>query len=96
MENYLFQTIARGLGGLAYRKYGYVGVAILGDTANTFIQAVVYDAPSAVIKNLDETAKKEREVFCKEYTIADVDFTNKASVYQKIHDITSDIEIAFQ
>lgn len=95
MEDYFFEAIARGLGGLAYRKYGAVKVAISGDTDNTFVRTVVYDAPSAEINALDEEAKKEREVFFKEYPISDVNFADEITVYQKLNAITTDIELAF-
>lgn len=96
MEDYFFESLARGLGGLAYRKYGTVKVSILGDEDNTFVRTVVYDAPSFVINELDDDSKKEREAFFKEYDISDVDFADELTVFKKLNSITSDLEISFQ
>ena len=95
MEEHFFETLSRGIGGLAYRKCGAVKVAIFSDVDNTFIRTVVYDAPSVIINELDDKSKIEREVFSKEYDISDVDFTSEYSVFQKLNFITTDIEITF-
>lgn len=96
MENYFYESLLRGIGGLVFRKYGAVQTSILGDEENTFIRIIIYNAPRAIISMLDDVSKKEREVLVKEYDISNVDFTNELSVYEKLNTITSEFEIALQ
>lgn len=58
MEHEFYESLLRGLSGLAYRVYGGVKVALLTTKANSSVRTVVYDAPSIVINDLDEASKK--------------------------------------
>ena len=96
MKNQFFETLVRGISGLAYRKYGGVKIALFIDEPCTTVRTVVYDAPSSIINTLTDVEKREREVFSKEYDITDVDFTDEYSVSRKLDTLTMDIEKEFQ
>lgn len=93
MKDYFYEEVLKCFDNAVFTRYGSVAIAWEKTEDDTAFRYVAYDISTEDLSKLSDNEKEDHIVVDKTLNIANVDFNDKLSVFEKINELVTSFEV---